>query len=312
MNAIEVDGISKILGSRNILEDVSFQVKKSHIHGLLGPNGAGKTTTMRILSGLMNASSGRVAVDGVDIKNYGKKLYQKIGFLIEEPPLYKDMIVEDYLKFVAGLRSVKASDINSRLDYCINELDLTTVRNRSIENLSRGFRQRVGIAQAIMHDPDIVILDEPNLGLDPRSIVEIRDLIQKLKENHTVILSSHLLHEMSLVCDDITIISHGKILQTGQLNKLKESLKSSQSFTLTTIDGHKDFESFLTEDPRISDFSSLKKENEVEYHITAISNDEIRPSIVKKAVDLDLEIIALQKDFFSLEDYFLKITESHD
>ena len=312
MNALEVDSITKVVGQRIILEDISFKVGKSRIHGLLGPNGAGKTTTMRILSGLSNPARGSVRLDGIDIKNYRENLFQKIGFLIEEPPLYRDMLVHDYLKFVARLRKVPAEQLEARLDYCYQELDLGQVKNRLIENLSRGFKQRVGIAQAIIHNPEIVILDEPNLGLDPKSMSEIRDLIQQLRGNHTVIVSSHLLHEMSLVCDDITIISQGKILQSGELKKLQRSLKASQSFTLKMVQQNLDFETLLRKDSRILDFSMLKKKESCEYHITAESMSELRPDIVTMAVGVNAQIIGLEKDFFNLEDYFLKVTESHD
>ncbi|MBD63944.1 MAG: ABC transporter [Halobacteriovoraceae bacterium] len=312
MNAIEVDGITKVIGERKILNQVSFKVQKSRIHGFLGPNGAGKTTTMRILCGLLRPTEGEVYFNNTPLSKFDSKLYHKIGFLIEEPPLYGDMRVVDYLKYVARLRRVSDKDLASHLDYCIKALDLAEVKQRSIENLSRGFKQRVGIAQAIIHMPEIVFLDEPSLGLDPRSISEIRQLISNLRENHTVILSSHLLHEMSLVCDDISIISRGRILESGALDNLRSSLEAASSFIVSALRENTEFERALKEDPNISKFSRMEHQNHIDYHITPTVNDEYRPAIVKKAVECDLEILGLERKSFSLEDYFLKVTENHD
>ena len=312
MNAIEVDNITKVIGERKILNNVSFKVQKSRIHGFLGPNGAGKTTTMRILCGLTQPTSGEVFYNGVPLSKYDSKLYHRIGFLIEEPPLYGDMKVIDYLKYVAKLRRVGELDLNKHLDYCITSLDLGEVKDRSIENLSRGFKQRVGIAQAIIHMPEIVFLDEPSLGLDPRSVSEIRQLISNLRENHTVILSSHLLHEMSLVCDDISIISRGRILESGSLENLRSSLEAASSFILSTNRENKNFEDYLNDDPSISKFSVIDQKDHIDYHITSKVAEELRPIVVKKAVELDVDVLSLERKSFSLEDYFLKVTENHD
>lgn len=312
MNAIEVDQITKTVGDRTILNNVTFKVKKSRIHGFLGPNGAGKTTTMRILCGLTQPSSGEVFFEGIPLSKYDNKLYHKIGFLIEDPPLYTDMRVDDYLKYVARLRSVNENDLKKQLDYCLDSLDLHDVKSRSIENLSRGFKQRVGIAQAIIHMPDIVFLDEPSLGLDPRSVAEIRTLISNLKENHTVILSSHLLHEMSLVCDDISIISKGRILESGPLENLRSSLEASSSFVLSAIEENKHFEDYLSAEPNISKFSIIDQGSYIDYHITLSVNEEIRPEVIKQAVKAEMDILGLEKKAFSLEEYFLRVTENHD
>lgn len=312
MNAIEVDRITKVIGERKILSDVSFKVQRSRIHGFLGPNGAGKTTTMRILCGLTKPTSGEVILNKIPLSKYDNKLYHQIGFLIEEPPLYGDMRVLDYLKYVARLRRVNDKDLSKHIDYCVEALDLGEVKQRSIENLSRGFKQRVGIAQAIIHMPEIVFLDEPSLGLDPRSISEIRNLISNLRENHTVILSSHLLHEMSLVCDDISIISRGRILESGALDQLKTSLEAASSFILSVSRSSEEFEKKLTLDPQISKFSLLEQKGHVDYHITPTTNEELRPQIIKDAVSCDVEVLGLEKKSFSLEDYFLKVTENHD
>lgn len=308
MNAIEVDRVCREFAGRNILQDISFRVQKGKIHGLLGPNGAGKTTTMRILSGLMQPTAGEVFIEGTKISNFQKNLYQKIGFLIEDAPLFKEMTVKDYLHYVARLRRVPENKLSDQYNYCIEALDLGEVVERSIENLSRGFKQRVGIAQAIIHMPDIVFLDEPNLGLDPKAISEMRSLIQNLKEQHTIVLSSHLLHEMSLVCDDITVISHGKILESGDLQQIKQGLELGQTIIIEATEPRLDFETYMNDSMYVESFRKIAIKEHVQYHITHKTNEELRPQLVEAAVECGLSVLAVEKSQLSLEEMFLRIT----
>lgn len=211
--AIDIKKLSKSYPGRLALNEVTFSVKKGSVHGFLGPNGAGKSTTMKILSGLIPETTGEFKVNG------------KVGFLPEHPPLYPNMTVKDYLQFVLEIYSPGKKEKSAVKDV-MEKTGLSQVSDRLIGNLSKGYQQRVGIAQALVHSPEIIILDEPTVGLDPVAIAEIRDLITKLKKDHTILFSTHQLHDVELLCSDITLINHGKIVVTGPLEKILESLKT--------------------------------------------------------------------------------------
>jgi ABC-2 type transport system ATP-binding protein len=211
--AIDIKNLSKTYPGRTALNEISFSVKKGSVHGFLGPNGAGKSTTMKILSGLIPESSGEFAVQG------------KVGFLPEHPPVYPAMTVKDYLQFVFDIYSPERKNPTAVSDV-MEKTGLTHVKDRLIGNLSKGYQQRVGIAQALVHSPEIIILDEPTVGLDPVAIADIRELITKLKKDHTILFSTHQLHDVELLCSDITLINHGKIVVTGPLEKILASLKT--------------------------------------------------------------------------------------
>ena len=210
--AIDIKNLTKSYPGREALNEVTFSVKKGSVHGFLGPNGAGKSTTMKIISGLIPATSGEFLVNG------------KIGFLPEHPPLYPNMTVRDYLQFVLDIYSLTAS--KNLVDNVMSKTGLTHVANRLIGNLSKGYQQRVGIAQALVYSPEIIILDEPTVGLDPVALAEIRDLISSLKKDHTILFSTHQLHDVELLCSDITLINHGKIVVSGPLISILENLKT--------------------------------------------------------------------------------------
>ena len=214
---IEVQNITKNYGPFQALKDISFQVDKGQIVGFLGPNGAGKTTTMRILTCFMPASSGRVTIAGYDVFKESREVRKRIGYLPENVPLYPEMTVTKYLKYMAKIRTVPRSSIKARLDNAIEACGLTERRHQIIGQLSRGFRQRVGLAQALIHEPDVLILDEPTSGLDPRQIVEIRELIKALGKERTILFSTHILPEASMTCERLIIISRGKITGDVQL-----------------------------------------------------------------------------------------------
>ena len=214
---IEVQNITKNYGPFQALKDISFQVDKGQIVGFLGPNGAGKTTTMRILTCFMPASSGRVTIAGYDVFKESREVRKRIGYLPENVPLYPEMTVTKYLKYMAKLRSVPRDNIKARLDNAIEACGLTERRHQIIGQLSRGFRQRVGLAQALIHEPDVLILDEPTSGLDPRQIVEIRELIKTLGKERTILFSTHILPEASMTCERLIIISRGEITGDVQL-----------------------------------------------------------------------------------------------
>jgi ABC-2 type transport system ATP-binding protein len=217
---IEVANLSKRYGDIAAVRDVSFTASPGQILGFLGPNGAGKTTTMRVITGFLPATSGTVRVEGFDVFEQSAEVRRRIGYLPESPPLYNDMAVTPYLRFVARLKGMSRSAIPEALDRVLTTCGLTSVRDRLLGHLSKGFRQRVGLAQALIHDPPVLILDEPTIGLDPRQIIEIRSLIRALGSQRTVVLSTHILPEVSQVCDKVVIINDGRVVLEGDLARV--------------------------------------------------------------------------------------------
>lgn len=227
---IEVNNLVKEYGEHTAVRDISFTVQKGEILGFLGPNGAGKTTTMRILTGALSPTSGSVKLSGFDIQEQPIEVKRRIGYLPETPPLYMDFSVESYLKFVAQIKDVPDNLIDERLQWSMQKCGLLEVRKRLIGNLSKGFRQRVGLAQAIINKPDVLILDEPTVGLDPKQIKEIRSMIQELSEEHTIILSTHILPEVMMICDRATIINRGRIVKEGTISDLTKEKSLEELF----------------------------------------------------------------------------------
>jgi len=313
MNALEVDKITKTYGAREILSDISFKVTKGNIHGFLGPNGAGKTTTMRLIAKLLKPDSGQIKINGLDIDYTSCEHIHNIGFLLEDPPLFKDMRVIDYLRFVGQLKKVAPKNRNSNIDYAINALDLSSVANRTIDNLSRGFKQRVGIAQTLVHKPEILILDEPTIGLDPHSVVEVRNLILNLKNDHTILLSSHLLYEMSLVCDELTIINHGKILISDNIKSINTKLDQGQEIHLLLTKVTTPFYNALNEMKKFHSIVTKENpENGIKIILKKNDTEELRSELIKLTIEHNCNLLEIYKKEFTLEDLFLKITDAHD
>lgn len=229
---INVEHLSKIYGSTPAISDITFTVEPGEILGFLGPNGAGKTTTMRILTGYLPASSGNATIAGYEVHENSMAVRQRIGYLPETPPLYSDMTVEGFLHFVARIKGVNAGDRPQRVESAMTRCNLTERRRTLIRKLSKGYRQRVGIAQAIVHDPPVIILDEPTVGLDPRQIIEVRNLIKNLAGNHTVILSTHILPEVSMTCNRVAIINKGRVVATNTPDQLTSQLLGGAGYEL--------------------------------------------------------------------------------
>jgi ABC-2 type transport system ATP-binding protein len=229
---IQIENVTKRYGSHVALDNLNFTVNKGEVIGFLGPNGAGKSTTMNIITGYISASEGSVKVDGIDILENPEKVKSKIGYLPELPPLYMDMTVIEYLKFVSKLKKVKKDSIEPSLQRIMNLVKVNHVQNRLIKNLSKGYKQRVGLAQALIGDPEVLILDEPTVGLDPKEIIEIRNLIKSIGKEHTIILSSHILSEVSAVCDRVLIMSKGKLVATGTPDELSKKLSLGNKLLL--------------------------------------------------------------------------------
>ncbi|MEH2385524.1 MAG: ABC transporter ATP-binding protein [Nostoc sp.] len=229
---IEVEHLSKIYGSTSAITDVTFSVEPGEILGLLGPNGAGKTTTMRILAGYLPATNGNARIAGYDVHENSLAVRQRIGYLPETPPLYPEMTVEGFLHFVARIKGVSAGDRTNKVTAAIERCNLEDKRRVIIRKLSKGYRQRVGIAQAIVHDPPAIILDEPTVGLDPRQIIEVRNLIKSLAGTHTIILSTHILPEVSMTCSRVAIINRGKVVATNTPENLMTQLTGGSGYEL--------------------------------------------------------------------------------
>ena len=301
-NMIEINNLSKSYGTTQVVKDLNIKIKRDRIHGLLGPNGAGKTTTMRAILGLTPYDSGEIIFSKTT----------RFGHLLELAPLYEDMYTYEYIEYMGLIQGVNKSDIKERSEYVKEKLDLSTVWLRRIGNLSQGFRQRVAIAQAIIHSPDVVILDEPTNGLDPQTIVEIRELILGLKKNHTIVISSHQLHEMSLICDDITIINQGIVLKSGELRTITDEINSTHTIVLELKEISKDYKQFL-KDQKWATKITFEKEQQVQKVIISLSDQiERRPLLVKKAVELDLSVLTIYEQKMSLEQMFIKMTQGKE
>lgn len=227
---IEVNNLTKSYGDYTAVSGVSFSAKRGDIVGFLGPNGAGKTTTIRMLATYLPPSSGSASIAGYDILANPDEVRKRIGYLPENPPLYPEMTVREYLKFIAEIKGVPRNAMQSRIDGVMEQCFITDVQNKLCQHLSRGYRQRVGLAQAIIHEPDVIILDEPTSGLDPKQIIEIRRLIRSLGENHTVLLSTHILPEVSMVCNRVVIINRGRVVIEGMLDELTRGRDLEQIF----------------------------------------------------------------------------------
>lgn len=252
---IEVKHLTKKYGTHLAVDDLSFTIEKGRIYGFLGPNGAGKSTTMNIMTGYIGASSGEVIINGHNILEEPEKAKKCIGYLPEIPPLYLDMTVSEYLYFAAELKKIPKADLNAQVIKVMELIKLVDMKDRLIKNLSKGYRQRTGLAAAILDFPDIIILDEPTVGLDPKQIIEIRELIRTLAKDHTVILSSHILAEVQEICDDILIISKGKLIAEGSPDELEELTHGKETIELTILADETSVKQVL------SDFSDIDDVN---------------------------------------------------
>ena len=318
---IEVQNLSKNYGPFQALQEISFSVDTGQIVGFLGPNGAGKTTTMRILTCFMPASSGKVTVAGYDVFKESREVRKRIGYLPENIPLYTEMTVTKYLSYMAKIRNVPRKQIKQRLDIAIESCGLIERRNQIIGQLSRGFRQRVGLAQALVHEPEVLILDEPTSGLDPRQIIEIRELIKELGKERTILFSTHILPEASQTCERLLIISKGKI--TGDVQLSDGRVVSNQTstneetdapikiLTLVVADGQSD--EIMDKLRNIPDVisveqSTIETDDTQTFHIQSVPTSDIRAAVAKTVVDCGWNLLEMRADEKSLEELFLSLT----
>lgn len=300
---IEVKELSKSYGEQRAVEAVSFKVDKGEILGLLGPNGAGKSTTMNMITGYISMSSGAVLVNGVDVLEKPIEAKKMIGYLPEQPPLYMDMTVGEYLSFVYDLKGVKMNI--SKKDHIadvMNTVSIADVKKRKIKNLSKGYRQRVGFAQALIGKPEVLILDEPTVGLDPNQIVEIRDVIRTLKRDHTIIFSTHILSEVSELCDRVVIINKGRIAASGTPEELGKYTRSTHIVTLKVNSCGDDFKEEIS---RIDSVAGIRQDENM-FVINA--RDDIMSEISRLCFDKGVIITELKSDVPTLEKLFLELT----
>ena len=312
---IEVHHLCKHYGNQNAVDDISFTIEKCHVYGLLGANGAGKSTTMNILTGCLAASSGDVKIGGFDIFEESWKAKKLIGYLPENLPLYQEMTVQEYLFFVAEAKEVKKGDRHTQVEHVMEETGITDVAGRMIRHLSKGYRQRVGIAQALLGNPEVIILDEPTVGLDPRQIIEIRQLIRELGKNHTVILSSHILSEVRSVCDQILIISKGHLVAGDTPENLEKLFAGNTTIELTARAEDEEIRQLLSSVRGIRTIScstpqpGKNGESETEVSIQTDGNVDIREDIFDAFAAVGKKFIRLEQKKANLEDVFLELTE---
>lgn len=308
---IEVKNLSKKLAGSRVLDDISFTVKKGEVLGFLGPNGAGKTTTLKIITSFWSPGSGEVTIDGLDVTGNSLEIRRKIGYLPEMVPLYEEMLVYEYLRFIAEVRGVPKVEISGRLKEVAASCGLKEVMRKPIDELSKGYRQRVGLAQAITHDPEILILDEPTTGLDPNQIVEIRDLIKKLGEEKTVIFSTHILGEVSATCDRAIIINKGKIVGEGSPEELTRKAGGGEVIYVK-IKGPKDdvkhkLES--TENVARVDIKDKESEDVYGYEVHPAGDTDLREQLSATVMNSGWSILEFSHRGASLEDVFRELTK---
>ncbi|WP_318709075.1 ABC transporter ATP-binding protein [Candidatus Acetatifactor stercoripullorum] len=308
---IEVSNLTKKYGDHIAVDHLSFRVEKGQIYGFLGPNGAGKTTTMNILTGYLAATEGTVTIDGRDIQKEPEAAKRNIGYLPELPPLYTEMTVQEYLAFAAELKKVPKKERAKQIGEVMEMTQITDMKNRLIKNLSKGYRQRVGLAQAILGYPEVIILDEPTVGLDPKQIIEIRDLIRRLGENHTIILSSHILSEVSAVCDHIMIIAHGKLVASDSPEGLQRLMSGAMELKLTVKGDEKRLQEALARVANVDHMEQLEAQKDgcVRIKIVSKENTDIREEVFYALADARLPIMEMTHLEKSLEDIFLELTE---
>lgn len=307
---IEINHLVKKYGSHVAVDDLSLTVEPGKIYGFLGPNGAGKSTTMNIITGYLAATSGEVKINGFDVLKQPEEAKKCVGYLPELPPLYMDMTVKEYLDFVAELKKLEKS---LRAGYVKEAMKITKteeVSGRLIRNLSKGYRQRVGFAQAVLGYLEILILDEPTVGLDPKQIIEIRDLIKELGKKHTIILSSHILSEISAVCDHVFIISHGKLVASDSTENLLERMTGAQEIELLVKAEEDTAETAIREVAQVErcEKTESKEDGAVQLLVTAKKDADVREAIYHTCVEHHMPILEMKAASKSLEDVFLELT----
>ena len=304
---IQVEGLTKDYGARLAIDDLTFHAEKGEILGFLGPNGAGKTTTMRILSGFMPPTSGKATIAGFDVIEQSLEVRKRVGYMPETVPLYHDMTVFEYLKFMADLRRV--SEAEDRVENIIEMVHMEERIDSYISSLSKGMRQRVGLAQALLHEPDVLILDEPTIGLDPAQIIEVRNLISELGREHTVLLSTHILSEAQQICNRVLIINKGKIVAEDSPQRLQEHLVGRQRFMLQVAGEGDGVSELITQLPGVEQVNVIQ-DGQLEFQTHP--GQDSRPQVARAVVEAGYDLLELRPIGMSLEDIFLELTRDEE
>ncbi len=307
---IEIKNVTKRYPNITAVDNISFEVKDGEVVGFLGPNGAGKSTTMNMITGFIEPTEGQIIVNGYDISKKPRKAKRQIGYMPEGTPLYTELTVREFVNYMADLKSVKSK--KEMVEKAISETGLKQVENKLIRNLSRGYKQRVSMAGALVGDPDVIILDEPTVGLDPKQITEIRNLIKSLGKKHTVILSSHILSEVSQICERVVIINHGKIVAVDTPENLENKTKEKNTILLTVEDQKENMKGLKTQLPDIEEVKLLKKNEDgtKQYAITSSEEVDLRKKLFEVLPKQEITILELKKDESSLEDAFIKLIDT--
>jgi len=309
---IEVNHLTKRYGAHTAVSDLSFSIEKGRIYGFLGPNGAGKSTTMNIITGCLGATEGTVRIGGHDIFEEPIAAKRLIGYLPEIPPLYADMTAGEYLRFVLRAKGVKRADWAAQLSRVMDKTRLHEVEHRLIANLSKGYRQRVGIAQALLGEPEVIILDEPTVGLDPAQIIEIRELIRELGRDHTIVLSSHILSEVQAVCDHIMIIAHGRMAASDTAENLTGLLSGGMTLSLRIRAPQEDVRAALDGLAGVRGVAYAREGDLTCLTVTPEDNADLRERLFYLCAEKNLPLLELRRERASLEDVFLELTRGED
>ena len=308
---IQVKNVTKKYGSFKAIDDISFEVKDGEVVGFLGPNGAGKSTTMNMITGYIDPTQGQIIVNGIDVSKRPRKAKKQIGYMPESVPLYEELTVKEFVRYMAELKLVKHKDLKEEINKVLEEVGLKEVENKLIRNLSRGYKQRVGLAGALIGNPDVIILDEPTVGLDPKQITEIRDLIKKLGKNHTVILSSHILSEVSQICERVIIINKGKIVAIDTPSNLEEKTKSKNTILVTVEDPNNNMENIKNKIKEADEIKLVKdnKDGTKQYAVVSDTKFDLRKKLFDILPKEQIVIFELKKDESTLEDAFISLID---
>ena len=308
---IEVKHITKKYGNFKAVDDISFEIKDNEVVGFLGPNGAGKSTTMNMITGYVEPTSGKILVNGKDISKEPNKVKKQIGYMPENVPLYQELTVREFVNYMADLKYVKRKEKKEKVDKILEDTGLTNVQKKIIKNLSRGYKQRVSLAGALIGNPGVLILDEPTVGLDPKQITEIRELIKKLGKKHTVILSSHILSEVSQICEKVIIINKGKIVVIDTPSNLEEKTKSKNTILVTVEDPNNKMESIKNKLKEADEIKLVKdnKDGTKQYAIVSDTNVDLRKKLFDILPKEQIIIFELKKDESTLEDAFISLID---
>ena len=312
IEVIEVKNVTKKYGTTIAVDNISFTVNDGEVVGFLGPNGAGKSTTMNMITGFIEPTKGQIVINGVDISKRPRKAKKEIGYMPENVPLYYELTAKEFLSYMAELKLVKRNERKQKVEEVIKEMGLEDVKNKLIRNLSRGYKQRVSLGGALIGDPDVIILDEPTVGLDPKQITEIRNLIKKLGEKHTVILSTHILSEVSQICEKVIIINKGKIVAIDTPENLEKTTREQNGISIT-VEDPKGNMSKLKEKIKEIDNVELVKDNEdgtKQYVITTASDIDLRKKLFEVLPKEEIVIFELKKTENTLEDAFIKLIDT--